>query len=105
MIREAEEFAEEDKLAKEKIDAKNQLDNYIFSVKNNISDPEKLGKKLSEEDKKTVNDAIKETEEWIRGHSDATKEENEEQYKRLESKCNPIIQKASAGMPQGGKSS
>lgn len=78
MIREAEEFAEEDKLAKEKIDAKNQLDNYIFSVKNNISDPEKLGKKLSEEDKKTVNDSIKETEEWIRGHSDATKEEYEE---------------------------
>jgi heat shock protein 5 len=78
MIREAEEFAEEDKLAKEKIDAKNQLDNYIFSVKNNVSDPEKLGKKLSEEDKKIVNDSIKETEEWIRGHSDATKEEYEE---------------------------
>ena len=33
MVREAEEFAEEDKLAKEKIDAKNGLDNYIFSVK------------------------------------------------------------------------
>ncbi len=99
MIREAEEFAEEDKLAKEKIDAKNQLDNYIFSVKNNVSDPEKLGKKLSEEDKKIVNDSIKETEEWIRGHSDATKEEYEEQYKSLEAKCNPIIQKASAGMP------
>jgi heat shock protein 5 len=78
MIREAEEFAEEDKLAKEKIDAKNQLDNYIFSIKNNVNDPEKLGKKLSEEDKKTVNDAIKESEEWIRGHSDATKEEYEE---------------------------
>ena len=78
MIREAEQFAEEDKLAKEKIDAKNQLDNYIFSVKNNVSDPEKLGKKLSEEDKKIVNDSIKETEEWIRGHSDATKEEYEE---------------------------
>lgn len=64
-------------MAKEKIDAKNQSDNYIFSVKNNVSDPEKLGKKLSEEDKKIVNDSIKETEEWIRGHSGATKEEYE----------------------------
>ena len=33
MVKEAEEFAEEDRLTKEKIDAKNQLDNYIFSVK------------------------------------------------------------------------
>ena len=51
MIKEAEEFAEEDKNAKEKIDARNQLDNYIFSMKNTIEDPEKLADKLDEEDK------------------------------------------------------
>jgi heat shock protein 5 len=38
MVKEAEEFAEEDRLAKEKIDAKNQLDNYIFSVKSQVND-------------------------------------------------------------------
>lgn len=51
MIKEAEEFAEEDKNAKEKIDARNQLDNYVFSMKNTIEDPEKLADKLDEEDK------------------------------------------------------
>ena len=54
MVKEAEEFAEEDKLAKEKIDARNQLDNYVFSMKNTITDPEKLANKLSEDDKATI---------------------------------------------------
>lgn len=34
MLKEAEQFAEEDKIAKEKIDAKNSLESYIYSVKN-----------------------------------------------------------------------
>ena len=34
MLREAEEFAEQDKSAKEKIDAKNSLESYIYSMKN-----------------------------------------------------------------------
>lgn len=97
MVREAEEFAEEDKIAKEKIDSKNTLENYIFSVKNNVSDPEKLGKKLSDSEKQLVNDAIKETEDWLKSHSDASKEEFDSKYKELEAKCNPIIQKAGAG--------
>jgi heat shock protein 5 len=68
MVREAEEFAEEDKIAKERIDSKNTLENYIFSVKNNVSDPEKLGKKISESEKTEINDALKEAEEWLRSH-------------------------------------
>lgn len=50
MLREAEEFAEEDKLAKERIDARQSLDNYIYSVKSSLTDPEKLKGKLSSDD-------------------------------------------------------
>jgi heat shock protein 5 len=50
MLREAEENAEADKAAKEKIDARQQLDNYIYSVKSSLSDPEKLKGKISAED-------------------------------------------------------
>lgn len=78
MVREAEEFAEEDKMAKEKIDARNQLDNYVFSMKNTIEDPEKLADKLSEEDKSTVKTALDEAQEWMKSNADATKEEYEE---------------------------
>jgi heat shock protein 5 len=42
MLKDAEEFAEQDKIAKEKIDAKNSLDSYLHSMKNSIEDPEKL---------------------------------------------------------------
>ncbi len=91
MVKEAEEFAEEDRIAKEKIDAKNQLDNYIFSVKSQVNDPEKLGKKISDEDKAKVTQALTDAESWVRSNSDATKEEYENKQKELEGVVGPVI--------------
>lgn len=54
MIRDAEENAESDKLAKEKIESRQQLDNYIYSVKSSLSDPEKLKGKISADDEETL---------------------------------------------------
>jgi heat shock protein 5 len=78
MIKDAEEFAEEDKIAKEKIDSKNQLDNYLFSMKNTIEDPEKLANKLTDEEKSTIKSALEETENWLKSNGDASKEEFDE---------------------------
>ncbi len=36
MVREAEEFAEEDKKTKEKIDARNSLETYVYNMKNTV---------------------------------------------------------------------
>lgn len=103
MIKDAEEFAEEDRVAKEKIDSKNQLDNYLFSMKNTIEDPEKLADKLSEEDKSTIKSALEETENWLKSNQDASKEEFDEQRKTLEDVCNPIISKAYKDSPPQGE--
>lgn len=103
MIKDAEEFAEEDKMAKEKIDARNQLDNYLFSMKNTIEDPEKLADKLSEEEKSTIKSALDEAEQWLNSNQDASKEEYEEQKKTLEDICNPIISKAYKESPPEGE--
>jgi len=100
MIKEAEEFAEDDKKAKEQIDAKNNLDSYIHSMKNTVEDPDKLKDKLSEEEKATVTDAVKETQTWFDANQSGTAEEYTEQQKKLEGICNPIVQKAYGG--QGG---
>jgi heat shock protein 5 len=54
MLKEAEENIEADKLAKERIDARQSLDNYIYSVKSSLSDPEKLKGKISKEDEDTL---------------------------------------------------
>lgn len=68
MIKDAEEFADEDRVAKEKIDARNQLDNYLFSMKNTIEDPEKLANKLAEDEKSTIKTALEETETWLKSN-------------------------------------
>jgi len=60
MLKDAEVFAEQDKIAKERIDAKNSLDSYVHSMRNTVEDPEKLANKIDEGDKSTIKDALKE---------------------------------------------
>jgi len=93
MVREAEEFAEEDKIMKETIDAKNKLEGYAYSMKNTVNDEDKLGDKISDDDKETIEDAVTEAIDWLDENPEAEKEEFEEKLKELEEVCNPIVQK------------
>ena len=54
MVQEAEKFAEEDKVTAERIASRNGLENYAFSLKNQVNDKEGLGGKIEDEDKETV---------------------------------------------------
>ena len=54
MVQEAEKYADEDKATKERIEARNGLENYAFSLKNQVNDDEGLGGKIDEDDKETV---------------------------------------------------
>merc|ERR1712182_12699 len=78
MIREAEEFAEEDKLAKERIDARNAFDGYIHSMKSAIEgsgENKGLGEKMDEDEKETIDDAIKDGQDWLSSNPEADAEE------------------------------
>ncbi|KXS14374.1 hsp70-like protein [Gonapodya prolifera JEL478] len=102
MVREAEQFAEEDKAVKERIEAKNALENYLYTLKNQLS--EDLGKKLDEDDKKTISDIVKEKLDWLDSNgASATKEDLEEQKTEVETVVNPIVQKlyGAGGAPDG----
>merc|ERR1712054_163284 len=103
MVREAEQYAEEDKQAKEKIDAKNSLESYCYSMKNTISE-DKFKEACSDEDKKAIEDKVNEVMQWLDTAEHAEKEEFESMQKDLESVCNPIITKMyqAGGMPEGG---
>ena len=57
-ILEAEEFAEEDKKVKERIDARNQLETYLYNMRNTISDSDKLADKLEADDKEAIETAV-----------------------------------------------
>ena len=55
-VKEAEQYAEEDKKRKEKVDNKNKLDGMIFAVEKSVKE---LGDKLSEEDKASLEESVK----------------------------------------------
>uniref|UniRef100_A0A8C2K8G3 Endoplasmic reticulum chaperone BIP n=1 Tax=Cyprinus carpio TaxID=7962 RepID=A0A8C2K8G3_CYPCA len=101
MVNEAERFADEDKKLKERIDARNELESYAYSLKNQIGDKEKLGGKLSSEDKETIEKAVEEKIEWLESHQEADLEDFQAKKKELEEIVQPIVSKlyGSAGGP------
>jgi len=105
MVREAEEFEEEDKKVKERVEARNGLEQMAYSLKNQVGDEEKLGGKLDDDDKQTILDAVKETLDWLDENTSADKEEYDEQQQKLQSVTSPIISKVyqgGAGGDEGG---
>ncbi|KAI8916629.1 heat shock protein 70 family [Powellomyces hirtus] len=98
MVQEAEEFADEDKAVKEKIDARVGFDSYVYSLKNQVTDEAQLGSKLSDDDKKEILDAIKKAQDWLSTEAEAaSKDDIEEQKSELEAIVNPITAKLYAG--------
>uniref|UniRef100_A0A7S1TL71 Uncharacterized protein n=1 Tax=Erythrolobus australicus TaxID=1077150 RepID=A0A7S1TL71_9RHOD len=92
MVREAEEFAEEDELMKKKIEGKNNLENYIYSMRSQIEDESKLAGKISEDDKETIESALKEAEEWLEeSGADADADDFESHLKDAQDVIQPII--------------
>ncbi len=65
MVKDAELHAEEDKKSHELADARNGADGMIHMVKKSLAD---YGKELSDDEKATIEAAVKETEEAIRGN-------------------------------------
>jgi heat shock protein 1/8 len=59
MVNEAEKFKGEDEKVKRRIESKNALENYCFSMKNTLND-EKLKDKFTEDDKNVIEEATKE---------------------------------------------
>merc|ERR1711939_901227 len=105
MVREAEEFAEEDKAIKERIDAHGGLEGYAYNMKNTLSDEEKgIKDKIDEEDAEALEEAVQDVLDWLDENQEAELEEYQEKQKELEGIVNPIMQKvyAAAGGGAGG---
>ena len=66
-VKEAEQYAEEDKKRKEKVDNKNKLDGMIFTVEKSINE---LGDKLSAEDKAQLEEMVKSAKEELASDDD-----------------------------------
>jgi len=100
MVKEAEEFADEDKKVKDRIDSRNGLESYVYNLKNQLDDEEKgMADKISAEDKKDLQDSIDETLDWLDENPEADKEDYDEKQKEVENIANPIMRQ----MYSGGK--
>merc|ERR1719360_462421 len=106
MVQEAEKYRAEDESAKEKIDAKNGLENYCFTMRNTLQE-EKLQDKFEAGDKEKIEAAVQEALDWLDKNQMAEKDEFEGKQKEIEGVVNPIMMKVyqaagGSGMPEGG---
>merc|ERR1719352_1274657 len=106
MGQEAGKFRAEDEANKTKIEAKNALENYCFTMRNTLQE-EKLKDKFEGDDKDKIEKAVQEALDWLDKNQLAEKDEFEQKQKELEGVVNPIMMKvyqAAGGgdMPEGG---
>lgn len=101
MVNEAERYKEEDEKQRQKVAARNQLEHYIFSVKQAASD---AGDKLTQDDKNTVISKCEDALKWLDANSLAEKDEFEHKQKELEQACSPIMMKLHGAGRSGGSS-
>ena len=100
MVADAEKFKAEDEAQRARIDARNKLENFAFSLKGAVRDGED---KLANEDKAKVNQEVDEVLKWLDGNQLAEKEEFEDKYEQLQKACSPVMAKlhGAANQPQG----
>ncbi|OAO16695.1 heat shock 70, partial [Blastocystis sp. ATCC 50177/Nand II] len=94
-------FKAEDEANKARIEAKNSLENYTFTVRNSLRD-EAVSSKLAEADKKAIESKIDAAVSWLDDHPNAEKEEYEQKQKELEAAIMPIFSKMAGNAPAGG---
>ena len=103
MVSDAEKYREEDARQKERIDARNGLENYIYSVKSSADDV-KLKDKLSEEERGAIEAACKESLEWLESATNSVSvDEYAAQQKKLEGIVAPIVAKLYEQPGQSGQ--
>lgn len=91
LVQEAEKNAADDKARMEKVDARNQLETYLYNTRNTIREDkvkEALGDTANE-----VEGWIKEGIEWLESHQDEEKAVYDEKYKGYEDKIKPVMMK------------
>jgi L1 cell adhesion molecule like protein len=107
MVSEAAEYKDADEKVANRIQSKNALESYSYSLRNTLSD-DKAASKMDAGDKETLKKAVDDTIQWLEENPEASKETYDAKQKELEGTATPIMQKMYAsdagagGMPGGG---
>ena len=96
MVQEAEQFAEEDRIIKERIDSRNGLESYLFNLKNTLEDTES-STALAVEDRRELKDMLDEALDWMDENPEAVKEDYDGKQKEVEQVAMPMMRKFYSG--------
>merc|ERR1711953_1660189 len=102
MVDEAERFAEEDKLIKERVDARNAFDSYIRSMESAVGGS---GGNAGLSEKKEVLDALKDGQTWLDANPEADTDDIKEKQDQVASACAPIVSKYTGSHNDSGDGS
>jgi len=107
LVKEAEKFKDEDEKVRQRVEAKNSLEQMCYQYRQTLNE-EKLKDKFSEDEKKQINEAADAALKWANDHPAAEKDEYDAKVKELETLFNPIMMRvyqeaggAPGGMPGG----
>jgi heat shock protein 1/8 len=92
LVKEAEKFKEKDEEIRKKIESKNKLENYVYSLKSSILD-EKVSSSISQDDKDIIDKEVENTLNWLNQNPNAEIESYENKQKELEKIAIPIMTK------------
>ena len=95
MLKDADKYKEEDRKAKEKVEAKNNLESYAYQIKTTLTD-DNFKDRFTVEEKEKIEQKAHEVISWIDNeeYNELTTEDFEEKRKELEEVFNPIMSKA-----------
>jgi L1 cell adhesion molecule like protein len=89
MISNSEKYKEEDEKIKLKIEARNELENYLYSFKNSLSDNKTLDEEMKEDAKTIIDKYLK----WLNDNDNAETEELKDKKKEAEEELKPVVEK------------
>ena len=95
MIDEAAKFVEQDRNDKERVESRNGLEGYVYSIKASLNGAESgsVADKLSDEEKEMVEKALEEANDWLDNNQESEKEALDEKLNELKGVVGPIMTK------------
>ena len=95
MVNDAKKHEEKDKEIEAKVQARTNLDHYIYEVTKQFKDTAVIKEKLTEEEIASFKKSIKRVRKWYKDSSEVSeKEDIERHHKKFEMDVNPFIIKA-----------
>ncbi|OQR70250.1 major heat shock 70 kDa protein Ab-like, partial [Tropilaelaps mercedesae] len=88
MLKEAEQFREEDNKIRWRMETRHKLETYVYAARDALSE---CGTKLTPEEKAQAVHRIQELIEWLEKNPNAEKNELDEKFIDLEKICKPLM--------------